>query len=382
MDKKNYLAQVAMNIRRHRAIKGLRQDEVATAAGLSRQGYLSIENAKAEPKTGNLQKIADALNIKLFDLFEEQPTFSSLRFRSKKTMTAKDRNIREQTLFEFRKWLDNYKFLEARFNEYPQFKLADLIGGKSSPKEMAEKARAILNLKENEIISDICGLMESAGLKGWHSKAKSQAFFGFSLSKDDGGPAIGVNVSEGISVERKIFTVAHELGHILLHPASYRAQDVEESESDEHEADSFAGYFLMPDKAFVDEWNKDMGFSFVDRVLRFKRRFKVSYRTVLVRLAEKSGQAVQDIFIRFSVEYKKAYKHDLKDHFEPESVSSGFKGEPQSALNNLDFMEERFKRLVRKAFEEELISTGKAAEMLGLKLDEMRGLGISWRETP
>jgi len=383
MDKKEYLERLSKNILRYRAIAGLNQAQLAEMAGLTRQGFINIEKGKAEPKTSNLQKIADALEVNIFELFKEQPKFASLRFRSKKTMTSRDRSLREQTLLEFKIWLDHYKFLEKQLNDHAKFKLAKLVGvPKLTPAMMAEKAREVLGLQTREVVADMCGLKESAGIKVWHAKPNSQAFFGFSLAEKDGGPAIGVNVSEGINVERKIFTVAHELGHILLHPASYCAVDELEPKEEEKEADIFAGYFLMPESAFLSEWSKNSGFSFVDRVLRVKRYFRVSYMAVLIRLSEQGCDTYQNLFIKFAAGYQKDYKHDLKKHFEPDSVNSGFRREPESALSNLDFMEERFKKLVRQAFEQELITTSKAAEMLGISLAKMRELGVSWRENP
>ena len=43
-------------------------------------------------------------------------------------------------------------------------------------------------------------------------------------------------------------------------------------------------------------------------------------------------------------------------------------------------MEDRFARLVRQAFEKEVISIGRAGEMLGLSLEEMRALARAWQE--
>lgn len=385
MDKKEYLQRLSKNILRYRAIAGLNQLQVAEKAGLSRQGFIDIEKGKAEPKTSNLQKIADSLEVSIFDLFKEQPKFVSLRFRTKKNMAARDKNLREQTLIEFRKWLDDYKFLEAQLDNHAEFRLAKLVGiQNTSPKEMARQVRNELKRQEKEPIVDICGLMESAGIKVWIGEPKTQAFSGFSLSEKDGGPAIGVNASIA-TIEHKIFTAAHELGHILLHPNSYCDQDkLEADDADaEKEAYQFAGYFLMPEIAFDAEWGKNSGFSFVDRVLRVKRYFKVSYKTVLMRLGEKNPASSKNHYSRFCVEFKREKGHDLKDYFEPDSISSGFKGcEPESSLSNLDFMEERYKRLVRLAFEKELITLSKAAEMFGISLSEMRELGVSWRESP
>jgi hypothetical protein len=43
-------------------------------------------------------------------------------------------------------------------------------------------------------------------------------------------------------------------------------------------------------------------------------------------------------------------------------------------------VEDRFARLVRQAFEKEIISIGRAGEMLGHSLEEMRSLARAWQE--
>ena len=58
---------------------------------------------------------------------------------------------------------------------------------------------------------------------------------------------------ERISVERWIFSAAHELGHLLLHPMSYDSSKHDEPRAEEKEADTFASYFLMPEMSFKKE---------------------------------------------------------------------------------------------------------------------------------
>ena len=50
----------------------------------------------------------------------------------------------------------------------------------------------------------------------------------------------------------------------------------------EEEANSFASSFLMPDASFQKEWKKTSGLALVDRVMKIKRIFNVSYRAVLL----------------------------------------------------------------------------------------------------
>ena len=165
--------------------------------------------------------------------------------------------------------------------------------------------------------------------------------------------------------EQVAATVAHELGHLVL-------RHVDSDDGDERqEADAtlFASAFLMPDAAFLRQWEESKGAWWVDRVLSVKRYFKVSYQTVLWRLVER-GLAGNDIYVSFARQYNDRYRHDLRGHYEP------------NGLAPLDFVEERFPRLVRTALEREEITLSRAAEMLRLPLSDMRSLYLSWQQEP
>jgi len=206
-----------------------------------------------------------------------------------------------------------------------------------------------------------------------------KSFFGFCLSEADGGPAIGVNQSDLVRVERKIFTVAHELGHILMHPGSFQDNETQEDLDEESEADRFASHFLMPQQSFEHELEKNRGLHWVKLILHVKRIFKVSYKTVILRLVEMERVSSSDVWKRFAIDHKRLYGGSLKDHYEPDSLPQSEFGmiEP-SGLNSFDFMESKLHLLVRNAVELELITTQRAAEILGINLNEMRELALAW----
>jgi hypothetical protein len=98
--------------------------------------------------------------------------------------------------------------------------------------------------------------------------------------------------------------------------------------------------------------------------------------TVLLRLID-CGLADPSIIQIFRAEYKRIYNHDLKNHYEPDSYSES---EPEGLVKS-DFMEDRLHRLVREAFEKDLISMDRAAEILKISVIEMRELNNSWKMT-
>lgn len=368
---------IASNILRHRKIKGLKQEDVAEKAGISRNAYRAIELGKSVPRVDNLSMIASVLGVKLPTLFRKPETISSLRFRASGHLAASDRFKRSQVILDFALWLKDFNFLEEVLNDRKPYEFEGMAGAIGrNPEQTATAARKRIGLKDNEAIHDICGLLEAAGVKVYPIDSDLKKFFGFSVAKQDGGPAICVNTHSSISVERQIYTAAHEFGHLLLHPDSFNAEIEDESEAEEKDADIFASYFLMPQVAFKKIWDESRGMNWVDAVIHVKRRFKVSYKTVLYRLVEIHGNS--NLWMRFNIDYKKRHGESLADHKEPQPIIESFK-EPHG-LEKADFVEDRFSRLVRDAFEKEEVTTSRAAELLRISLMEMRERAVAWRD--
>ena len=230
---------------------------------------------------------------------------------------------------------------------------------------------------------DICGLLEENGVKILLLEKKSDSFFGLSVAPGDGGPAVVVNTWDRISVERWIFTAAHELGHLLLHPAEYQRDATELPVQGEREADAFASHFLMPEAAFAKEWEETRGHPLLLRVLKVKRIFRVSYKTVLYRLVESERES-SEVWRAFQRQHRDHFGKTLRKTEEPKGLEkSEFtwnwsrSGEPDG-LSQHDFIGDRLSRLVRQALEEEHISLGRAAEILGITREAMRKQAREW----
>ena len=380
---------IAVNVRRARLAKGLSQGKVAEVAGISRPAYRNIESGASVPRVDTLQSIARALGVKLQDLVTPVKSLSAVRFRAQKKITS-----REQILVEVARWLEGFEELEGLVGDKAPYlfeELAKRLHGDSDAGRAiraAGEARRVLGLSDGEPIRDICGLLESGGVKIYPISHASEGFFGLSVGQDDGGPAVVVNVWDRISVERWIFSAAQELGHLLLHLDAYDVRQAAEDIREEAEANEFASHFLMPQCAFEKEWGEAVGLPIVDRVLKVKRIFKVSYKTVLYRLTE-DGRVSNDIWKRFNAAYKSRTGRSLGNKDEPLPVAANdFRAstpEPHRAhepdgLSAFDFVEDRLSRLVRLAIEQGKITMARGAEILGLSLDAMRERVASWTE--
>jgi len=384
MDKQH----IGQNVRRLRLQKGWTQAKLHEEAGLSLPAIGSIETGKVEPRFSNINKISEALNVDVYQLLKEPPRLDSVRFRANRKMKRRD-----HILAEVADWLNNYSLLESLLSE-KQHNCIKLITDKVDLQEESRKkaisavsiARTIFGLGDNEPIYDLCSLVESNGIKVFERPLNSSDFFGLSVGEEAGGPAVIVNTNERISVERWIFTVAHELGHLILHQTAYDSSVEVENDQEELEANLFASHFLVPEKAFIKAWEGYYGMPLVDRVLRVKRIFNVSYKTILYRVNELMGKE-QNIWKRFYYRYKMQYGKSLTNHQEPLGVDKNhFRAvEPESKiseepskLDRNEFGEGHFRSLVRRAVESESISASKAAKMLNLSISDFNQLASCW----
>lgn len=369
---------VAANLRRLREQRGLTQDALAEAAGISRLTYRNIETRKSVPRVDTLQALAMALQVGIEALVAPVPHLKYARFRSLKRL-----NSREQVLADIARRLADYNDLERLLKVAPVAVVKPRVSSNTTPVALARLVRDKFGIGEKDPVRDICGLLEAHGYKVLLVNVASDAFFGLSVAQEDGGPAVVVNNWERISVERRIFSAAHELGHLLLHPAAYDVQSSEEVDAEERQANEFASHFLMPHRVFRSEWDDTVGLRFVTRVLKVKGIFRVSYKSVLYRLKDDHPGA--NFFARFQAEHQKMYGATLTRTEEPEPVAEHefYAPEPMKAREPDEaspnaFVQDRLYKLVRRAVDTQAITLSRAAEILGISTQEMHQLSESW----
>jgi Zn-dependent peptidase ImmA (M78 family)/DNA-binding XRE family transcriptional regulator len=377
------------NLQRLRHSQGLSQDKLASAAGISRIAYLNIERCQAEPRAETVRALAKALHVRVPELLVEAPVLKQVRFRSLKRLKR-----REQVLVEVGQKLRDFVELETQLKvtdrkDFDELRaVASRARGRGMP-AVAAAMRAHFGLREDEPVHDICGLLEDQGIKVLSVSMATDAFLGLSVSEADGGPAVIVNTWDRLPVEHWIFSAAHELAHLLLHLQAYQVDEELENKDEERDADAFASHFLMPEAVFRREWDDTVGLPLFDRVLKVKRVFRVSWRTVLFRLSEGMSDPNQRkrLWIHFANAYKQINSKVLLKMDEPDGVGADayralsdlHKAGPEPAgMDKHDFQGDRLWRLVRQATLGGDITLARGAEILGIKLNDMRDLAESW----
>lgn len=359
--------ELSINLMRLRKLNKLTQQDLADAAGISRVAYRNLEKGNAEPRSSTLQALAKALNASVMDLMTPQPELKSLRYRANKEMTEQERAQGQQVVARTGNWLFDFNELEDVLGRKKVSRLKRASKRTKPETAAAELRKELLGQNSTcDCVPDICELLENAGIKIFLSDFKVSKLFGLSIGEADGGPAMAINAGSKIPVERQIFSIAHELGHLVLHQDTYGKDSDELSDNQEREADAFAAAFLMPQEQFINEWNENRGLHWVDAVLKTKRHFKVSYQAVIHQLIDLGKAEDKIAYGKFRAGYEERYGKKLH-----------WKEEPRP-LDSFDLIEDRFATLVRDALDQELITISRAAEILGTRIEEIRERLKSW----
>ncbi len=240
-------------IRTARLLFGLTQSDLAEAAQVS-QGLISqVEKGHREATDELLDAIATALATprSFFDVIPEAIPLGSLRFRKNATASQKDTN-RATALFAeaFRvlvHLITPVGYPTPAVPRPPAHLTGDEVEG------LAEQTREALQLGPEAPIPHVTRALERAGIavvpitlpsREPAEDAATPGHFGLSYWPGPGEHA-AVGYFPGSKADRDRFTLAHELGHIVLHTHRTAADP-------EVEANRFASAFLMPRARALD----------------------------------------------------------------------------------------------------------------------------------
>jgi Zn-dependent peptidase ImmA (M78 family) len=270
-------------------------------------------------------------------------------------------------------WSDDYAQLEKLCAQVPyapeSVPCYDLDRNRDLIKEVALTFRGRCGLGDREPALNLFATIERLGLKCLRRPVEKKGLYGVSACSDQHGAFVFVN-TYAVNIERQIFTVAHELGHLIFHRADFKEELTEPNKADEREtekvADWFAGNFLMPEAAIRRV--ADSALASVEFLIRLKRDFGVSYMTMLRRLSEITGKDYGQHIKWFRGAYRGAYQKRLTKECEPAPLASE------------DFPEnERHEALVKQALREGVITTTRAAELLQIPVADMRAKIRQWK---
>jgi Zn-dependent peptidase ImmA (M78 family)/transcriptional regulator with XRE-family HTH domain len=349
---------IAANLIRYRKGLGLSQEQLADRAEVTRQSINNYENAKTLPDSKILSKLGRILGVTLDDLLRSQSEgLPNFRFR------AHAFGNNPQFTAQVLRMLQTYNALEKAVG-LPSYTpestpCHQVKGNEKRIQGIAALFRHRLGLGEATIVN-LFQSVEKIGLKVIRQSIPIKGFFGLSAYSDVEGAFVLLN-TDNITIERQLFALAHEIGHLIFHRVEYQDNLIEEGTKQEEEAreevaDYFAGHLLVPQAEF------ERMYALTQDIVKLKQHFRVSYLVILHRLAE---MGIIDFALwknKICEIYKKLHGSSLENSMEL-----------PLALELEEFPEnERFVVLIWNALKLGKISEMKAAELLNITIEQLR----------
>lgn len=224
-----------------RLLRGMTQKEISTATGIDQSLVSKYENGRTIPET-DLLAIAQVLQLPT-DFFYRQlilyaPNGTSvLMFRRKQTTSVK---VQDQVIMEMNRLSENVRIL---FNSVDLQTTANIPIHEPGDEtvngieEIADRVRLELNIPPGPIPS-IVRVLESMGVIIVRRSLPPKVD---ALVNSPPGERPVIILSNNLMGGRERFTLAHELGHMVMHNAiNYPYKDLEA------QGHRYGGSFLMP----------------------------------------------------------------------------------------------------------------------------------------
>jgi Zn-dependent peptidase ImmA (M78 family) len=226
-----------------RELRGLNQTDLSSSIkGLSQSNLSKFEKGLGVLSEDLQLKIKEFLKFPV-EFFDRKicSTIENGNYRKRATINKSD-----IVTFENKCRLLGYIIDEmSQSLDWPEFSLIPLsVDEGYNPEYIASYNRKIIGLSKDNPVVNICSLLEENGVIIYEMNTIDK-FDGLSFFTDKGYPIIVINKS--LSNDRKRFTIAHELGHILMHnDSNFPISAFNDEKRKEKEANEFASEFLMP----------------------------------------------------------------------------------------------------------------------------------------
>ncbi|MBF0139108.1 MAG: ImmA/IrrE family metallo-endopeptidase [Magnetococcales bacterium] len=332
-----------------RRCKGLSLRNLATRinGAVSAQAIGKYERGEMMPSSTVCIALSKALGVSVSYLLSPSDiVLENVEFRKLVSTKARERALVEGAVLDH---VDRYLQIEELLNlssvQWDQPAETPFpVHGPEDIEHAAESVRSAWNLGGDPIL-DMTELLEERGIKVLKLDFPSSVD-GFTCnirrSGTDGVPTVICSTNK--SIERQRFTLAHELGHLLL--------DVKGGFDAEKACQRFASAFLVPREELFGEVGTGRHAFGYGEIIEIKKMFGVSAAALVVRF--------RDLGIINEATLRKIFS----------GMGRHWRKQEPSPLER-DESPRRFQRLCFRALAEKAISGSKAAELMGLPVSKM-----------
>ncbi|MBK1621768.1 transcriptional regulator [Lamprobacter modestohalophilus] len=340
---------IADRIRQARLAAGLTLGSLGEKVGVSHTAIQKYEKGLLTPSSSQLLKLARACGIRTEYFFRtHRVELLQPEFRKRSSFGKKAQEALKLKVVEL---VEKRVELLGAFPESPLLAfsapegLPEPIASLDEIEAFSDQVRNAWQLGMNPI-TDLIGTLEAVGLLVILVDEENSKFSGLTAKArtDDGRAYPVVAVSKRWPGDRQRFTLAHELGHLLL------ADRLVDGLDEEKACDRFAGAFLAPCVAVLHLLGQQRQVLEWQELYVLKHEFGLSMTGWLQR-AKQCGVINEAVHLSM---------------FKGFSAKGWRKNEPGDRLPQEH--PKLFDQLVYRALAEQYISEGKAAELLGIPM--------------
>jgi Zn-dependent peptidase ImmA (M78 family)/DNA-binding XRE family transcriptional regulator len=249
-----------------RESRGIPQKVLADELGVTQAMVSKIESGHLQPTTQMVANLAKALKYSeefFYQPFQRYPAGAHF-YRKHKTLPVKASTQIEALLNIYRFQVNQLlTAAEIDFVDIPECDIDEY----GSPKEVAKAIRQYLRIPSGPI-TNVTAILESLGVVVIPFDPGSRQFSGASMHANKARYITLINSQ--MPGDRIRWTLAHELGHIVMHRLP--------TPNMETEADEFAAEFLMPSQ----EIKPDLQSLYPEKLAGLKMRWQVAMTAILL----------------------------------------------------------------------------------------------------
>ena len=326
-----------------RNMKGYSLRELARCVDISQTAINKYEKDKMMPNSQVLLKLCECLSVTPDFLFQpENFELKELEYRKKSNLKKCDKSKATGIILDS---IGKYLEIEELLGKLSNIKIKKTtITSYEEVEYVASSLRKEWQLG-TDVINSVTNIIEEQGIKVMVLELPA-GFDGvtcYAKSNKQEYPII--IVSNKLGLERKRFTLLHELGHLYINIAENSGIDLEKA------CHKFASAFLVPKEKLIELVGNRERYFLPDEIIALKRYFIISASAMISRL--------YDCNLINEYQYRNLCIH----------YREWRKTEPQPVIM-LD-EPQRFRILVLNALSQGLISLSKSANLLGKDMYDM-----------
>ena len=345
---------------------GWKKEELIKALGISEKVFEGWLSGSVNPTIKQLEEISKKTKRPLASFFLPKPPIETPNPKDYRMLLDKKDVFERKTLFAIRK----ARYLQEISNELSlnlnkNIKL-DLkrVTVSDDPQKIAEKYRELLNLtiesqekfksKPHEFYNYLREVIEDFNVFSFQISMPIKDARGFALA--DKYPMIIV-INSADDIKPRIFTLIHELGHILLGETSIDIPNLEDQNAVEKWCNNFSAAFLMPKQLLVRIFEEYKSKLTDGKILNYiSNKYNISKSMFLYNLTKSDYISVRD--------YKNFLNAIYKEEKKKPSLGGGGQKQDSKCISILG---KKFVSLVADNLEKEQITTSDALSYLSIK---------------